>query len=394
MHFFFQYIIINTYAAGNADPHKTEKKNQEGQPMIEFKNVTKSYGDKAGLSDVNLSIDDGEFVFLVGPSGAGKSTFIKLILKEIDPEKGQIFFRGRDITRLPKRLIPGLRRDLGIVFQDFRLLPKKTVYENVAFAMEAVHQRKKLIKEQVPHILKLVGISEQAERYPHELSGGEAQRVAIARAIVNNPKVLIADEPTGNLDPEKSWEIMNLLDQINLRGTTVVMVTHAKDIVDRMGKRVIQIAEGRVVRDDAAGFYIQTDEPDMPVQAVLDDMIAESESDVLQAGMINESLTSGLSEEDLSIFGEISQMSELVGEDEIPVSAGDGRGILPEDSAEPKVSGSAVETSPASAETVKKDEPENDTASQEKDASFAAPAVKTGGAKRKIRKKRGGGTDL
>ena len=230
--------------------------------MIEFKNVTKSYGDKAGLSDVNLSIDDGEFVFLVGPSGAGKSTFIKLILKEIDPEKGQIFFRGRDITRLPKRLIPGLRRDLGIVFQDFRLLPKKTVYENVAFAMEAVHQRKKLIKEQVPHILKLVGISEQAERYPHELSGGEAQRVAIARAIVNNPKVLIADEPTGNLDPEKSWEIMNLLDQINLRGTTVVMVTHAKDIVDRMGKRVIQIAEGRVVRDDAAGFYIQTDEPE------------------------------------------------------------------------------------------------------------------------------------
>ena len=169
--------------------------------MIEFKNVTKSYGDKAGLSDVNLSIDDGEFVFLVGPSGAGKSTFIKLILKEIDPEKGQIFFRGRDITRLPKRLIPGLRRDLGIVFQDFRLLPKKTVYENVAFAMEAVHQRKKLIKEQVPHILKLVGISEQAERYPHELSGGEAQRVAIARAIVNNPKVLIADEPTCNLDP-------------------------------------------------------------------------------------------------------------------------------------------------------------------------------------------------
>ena len=206
--------------------------------------------------------------------------------------------------------------------------------------------------------------------------------------------MLIADEPTGNLDPEKSWEIMNLLDQINLRGTTVVMVTHAKDIVDRMGKRVIQIAEGRVVRDDAAGFYIQTDEPDMPVQAVLDDMIAESESDVLQAGMINESLTSGLSEEDLSIFGEISQMSELVGEDEIPVSAGDGRGILPEDSAEPKVSGSAVETSPASAETVKKDEPENDTVSQEKDASSAAPAVKTGGAKRKIRKKRGGGTDL
>lgn len=184
------------------------------------------------------------------PAGQANLTFIKLILKEIDPEEGQILFRGRDITRLPKRLIPGLRRELGVVFQDFRLLPKKTVYENVAFAMEAVHKRRKLINEQVPHILKLVGISEHAERYPHELSGGEAQRVAIARAIVNNPKLLIADEPTGNLDPEKSWEIMNLLDQINLRGTTVVMVTHAKDIVDRMGKRVIQLEEGRLVRDD------------------------------------------------------------------------------------------------------------------------------------------------
>lgn len=228
--------------------------------MIEFRDVTKSYGDNIGLSDINITIDDGEFVFLVGPSGAGKSTFIKLILKEIDPDRGQIFFEGRDITKLPKRLIPALRRDLGIVFQDFRLLPKKTVYENVAFAMEAVHQRKRLINRQVPHILKLVGISEQADRYPHELSGGEAQRVAIARAIVNNPKVLIADEPTGNLDPEKSWEIMNLLEQINLRGTTVVMVTHAKDIVDRMGKRVVQINEGAVVRDDAAGFYIREDE--------------------------------------------------------------------------------------------------------------------------------------
>ena len=180
--------------------------------MIEFKNVTKSYGDNVGLSDVNIRIDDGEFVFLVGPSGAGKSTFIKLILKEIDPDKGQIFFDNRDITKLPRRLVPNLRRDLGIVFQDFRLLPKKTVYENVAFAMEAVHKRRRLIRRQVPHILRLVGISEQANRYPSELSGGEAQRVAIARAIVNNPKVLIADEPTGNLDPEKSWEIMNLLE--------------------------------------------------------------------------------------------------------------------------------------------------------------------------------------
>jgi cell division transport system ATP-binding protein len=225
--------------------------------MIQLNNVSKKYGDNFGLSDINIKIDDGEFVFLVGPSGAGKSTFIKLILKEIDPDEGEIFLDDFEVTALSNRMVPMYRRNIGIVFQDFRLLPKKTVYENVAFAMEAVHQKKKLINRQVPHILKLVGISEKADRYPHELSGGEAQRVAIARAIVNNPKVLIADEPTGNLDPEKSWEIMNLLNQINLRGTTIVMVTHAKDIVDKMEKRVVQIENGHIVRDDKSGFYVE-----------------------------------------------------------------------------------------------------------------------------------------
>lgn len=224
--------------------------------MIQLKNVTKRYGDNFGLSDINIKIRDGEFVFLVGPSGAGKSTFIKLILKEIEPDRGSIYFDDMEVTSMSNRLVPMYRRNIGIVFQDFRLLQKKTVYENVAFAMEAVHQKRKLIKKQVPHILKLVGISEKADRYPHELSGGEQQRVAIARAIVNNPKILIADEPTGNLDPEKSWEIMNLLNQINLRGTTIVMVTHEKDIVDRMGKRVIQIEGGKIVRDDQSGSYI------------------------------------------------------------------------------------------------------------------------------------------
>ncbi len=337
--------------------------------MIEFKNVTKSYSGNVGLSDVSISIGEGEFVFIVGPSGAGKSTFIKLLMKEIDPDKGKIFFEGRDITKLPKRLIPGLRRDLGIVFQDFRLLPKKTVYENVAFAMEAVHQKRKLIKKQVPHILKLVGISEQAKRYPHELSGGEAQRVAIARAIVNNPKVLIADEPTGNLDPEKSWEIMNLLEQINLRGTTVVMVTHAKDIVDRMGKRVIQISEGSVVRDDAAGFYIQQAEEEEPAEDMISDIVQENRDEpeteagfeapetvlvseapevpeAQEAIMTPEAVKvpevtetsevqnkpeaspsedicdaeqdSGLSEEDLSIFSELSAMGEIIDAEEMP----------------------------------------------------------------------------
>lgn len=230
--------------------------------MIQLKKVTKQYGDNFGLSDVNIKINDGEFVFLVGPSGAGKSTFIKLILKEIEPDEGSIYFDNMEVTSMSNRLVPMYRRNIGIVFQDFRLLQKKTVYENVAFAMEAVHQKRKLIKKQVPHILKLVGISEKADRYPHELSGGEQQRVAIARAIVNNPKVLIADEPTGNLDPEKSWEIMNLLNQINMRGTTVVMVTHEKDIVDRMGKRVIQIEAGKVVRDDQSGSYIEDSKPD------------------------------------------------------------------------------------------------------------------------------------
>lgn len=225
--------------------------------MIQLKHVSKQYGDNFGLSDINIKIRDGEFVFLVGPSGAGKSTFIKMILKEIEPDDGAIYFDEMEVTAMSNRLVPMYRRNIGIVFQDFRLLEKKTVYENVAFAMEAVHQKRRLIKKQVPHILKLVGISEKADRYPHELSGGEQQRVAIARAIVNNPKLLIADEPTGNLDPEKSWEIMNLLNQINLRGTTVVMVTHEKDIVDRMGKRVIQIEAGKIVRDDREGSYIE-----------------------------------------------------------------------------------------------------------------------------------------
>lgn len=215
------------------------------------------YGDSVGLSDINITIEDGEFVFLVGPSGAGKSTFIKLLLKEKEPDEGTITFDDYEVTALSNRMVPYYRRKVGIVFQDFRLLSTKTVYENVAFAMEAVHQKKKLIKAQVPHILNLVGISDKAHLYPNQLSGGEAQRVAIARAIVNNPKVLIADEPTGNLDPEKSWEIMNLLDQINKRGTTIVMVTHAKDIVDRMGKRVVQLVDGRIVRDDKSGHYVE-----------------------------------------------------------------------------------------------------------------------------------------
>ena len=222
--------------------------------MIRFEHVTKTYRTNIGLDDVSVDIEKGDFVFLVGPSGAGKSTFIKLILKEIDADKGNIFVNGKDVTKMSNREIPELRRKVGTVFQDFRLLPKKTVFENVAFAMEVLHKSKRQIRKQVPQVLSLVGITDKAHKYPDELSAGEQQRVAISRAIINNPMVLIADEPTGNLDPKTADEIMDLLEQINLRGTTIVMVTHAKDIVDRMKKRVIAIDKGRIVRD-REGIY-------------------------------------------------------------------------------------------------------------------------------------------
>lgn len=218
--------------------------------MITFENVTKTYNGNIGLENANVHIDKGDFVFLVGPSGAGKSTFIKLILKEIDADSGSIKVGQREVTALTNREIPELRRDIGIVFQDFRLLPKKTVYENVAFAMEVIHKSKRQIRKRVPQVLSLVGISDKADKYPDELSAGEQQRVAIARAIINNPTLLIADEPTGNLDPDTATEIMDLLNQINITGTTIVMVTHAKDIVDRMHKRVIAIESGHIVRDE------------------------------------------------------------------------------------------------------------------------------------------------
>lgn len=222
--------------------------------MIEFKDVTKYYKSNIGLENVSVKIEKGDFLFLVGPSGAGKSTFIKLILKEIDADSGSITFGDQDVTTLSNRDIPKLRRGIGIVFQDFRLLPKKTVFENVAFAMQIVHCTKRTIKRQVPQVLALVGIESKADKYPDELSAGEQQRVAIARAIVNNPTVLIADEPTGNLDPETAWGIMRLLEHINSRGTTIVMVTHAKDIVDKMGKRVVAIENGHIVRDEFGSY--------------------------------------------------------------------------------------------------------------------------------------------
>ncbi|NLI61471.1 MAG: cell division ATP-binding protein FtsE [Clostridiales bacterium] len=225
--------------------------------MIQFKNVSKIYenGTKA-LSNINISIGRGEFVFLVGASGAGKSTAIKLILKEIEPSKGTIIVDRKDITKLRKKEIPYYRRNIGVVFQDFRLLPDKTIYENVAFAMEIVEAREKDIKKRVPSILAMVGLEDNANSYPHQLSGGEQQRATLARAMVNNPSILVADEPTGNLDPDTAIDIMRIINMINHRGTTVIMATHASEIVNAMKKRVITFKKGVVIRDQEKGGYI------------------------------------------------------------------------------------------------------------------------------------------
>lgn len=224
--------------------------------LIEMQDVWKTYPNGAhALKGISVKIDRNEFVYLVGPSGAGKSTFMKLIYREEVPTKGQISVNGFNIGKLKPRKIPYVRRNIGVIFQDFRLLPKLTAYENVAFALEVIEAPKKVIKKRVLEVLDLVGLKSKAGREPSQLSGGEQQRVAIARAIVNNPSVIIADEPTGNLDPETSWEIMQLLDEINFRGTTIVMATHNKDIVNKMRKRVIAIEHGNIVRDQLRGEY-------------------------------------------------------------------------------------------------------------------------------------------
>ena len=218
--------------------------------MIEFNNVTKTYknGTEA-LKDVNLKIDKGEFVFVVGPSGAGKSTFIKLLLREETPTKGHIEVNGFDLKKIKRRHIPKFRRSLGVVFQDFRLIPNMTVYDNVAFALRVTNVANRSIRQRVPYILNLVGLAHKARSYPEQLSGGEQQRVALARALVNNPDLLIADEPTGNVDPEMSMEIVELLSEINKCGTTVVMVTHEHDLVHKFDRRVITITHGNIVSD-------------------------------------------------------------------------------------------------------------------------------------------------
>lgn len=224
--------------------------------MIDLTDIYKDYknGHRA-LSNINIKIKKGEFVFLVGASGAGKSTLIKLLLKEEDVTSGRIILDNKDITNLPQKEIPYLRRNMGVVFQDFRLLPNKTVYENVAFAMEIIEETPKSIRRRVPIVLSIVGLSDRAKNYPHQLSGGEQQRVSLARAIANNPQLLICDEPTGNLDPNTSKGIMEQLNDISYRGTTIIMATHDRDTVDKAQKRVITLENGKMISDQEKGGY-------------------------------------------------------------------------------------------------------------------------------------------
>ena len=225
--------------------------------MIRLENVSKVYpaGARPALDDVTIEIDKGEFVFLIGQSGSGKSTVLRLLLREEQVSSGEVSVDGRSVTHMPNRRVPDLRRRIGCVFQDFRLLPKKDVYENVAFALEVINKSPKQIRRTVPEVLELVGLEGKAQRMPNELSGGEQQRVAVARAFVNRPLLLLADEPTGNLDPDTSQGIMSLLERINRTGTTVVMATHDNNIVDAMRRRVIELEFGKVIRDQARGVY-------------------------------------------------------------------------------------------------------------------------------------------
>ncbi len=225
--------------------------------MIILENVSKSYSAGApAINDISIHIEKGEFVFIVGDSGAGKSTLMKLMLKELEPTSGKIYINGKYLNRMKRRKVPMLRRDIGMVFQNFRLLNDRNVYDNVAFAQRVVEVPSKIIRRKVPAMLSMVGLAQKYKSYPKELSRGEQQRVPIATALINNPPILLADEPTGNLDPKNSWEIMNLLDEINKRGTTVVVVTHNREIVDAMQKRVITIQKGIVVSDERKGGYI------------------------------------------------------------------------------------------------------------------------------------------
>lgn len=223
--------------------------------MIKFEHITKKYSkDIVALNDVNFHIQKGEFVFITGPSGAGKSTVTRLVLKEVDPDQGRIFLDGKDITKVSRRTIPKIRKDVGVVFQDFRLLMNRTVYQNIDFVLDVQGISGRTKKKRIEEVLKMVHLEDRAKAYPNELSGGEMQRVSIARVLSIKPKVIIADEPTGNLDPDTAWEIMRYFEQVNNTGTTIIINTHSKEIVDEMKKRVITFSDGQIIRDSIGGY--------------------------------------------------------------------------------------------------------------------------------------------
>jgi cell division transport system ATP-binding protein len=239
----------------NTRPVRTDSERPD-VPVIELRDVTKVYdGGSIALDRVSLQVGRGEFVFFVGPTGCGKSSLMRLLMKELEPSRGEILVAGRKLNDIPRKKVPQLRRNIGVIFQDFKLLPNRTVYQNVAYSLQVIGENRQAIRKKVPEILRLVGLSTKLHSYPDQLSGGEQQRVSIARAFVNHPPLLLADEPTGNLDPETSIGIMQLIYRINRTGTTVVVATHDREMVDKMRRRVIELSEGRVIRDDESGFY-------------------------------------------------------------------------------------------------------------------------------------------
>jgi cell division transport system ATP-binding protein len=242
-------------AASTQHPRPDARRPRTARPVIEFRNVSKLYAGDVGLEEATFSVERGEFVFLVGSTGSGKSTLMRLLIKELDPTSGIIRVAGKALDEIPRKRVPYFRRNVGVVFQDFKLLPNRTVYDNVAYALQVTGGGRKEIRAKVPDILRLTGLSTKLHNYPHQLSGGEQQRVSVARAFVNHPPLLLADEPTGNLDPDTSIDIMRLLYRINRTGTTVMVATHDQAMVDKMRRRVLELSQGRVVRDEAAGLY-------------------------------------------------------------------------------------------------------------------------------------------
>ncbi len=239
-----------------ARPRTRRRAADPNVPVVEFRDVSKVYGGgSVGLDGASMKIARGEFVFLVGPTGCGKSTCIRLLMKELEPSKGELLIAGRELNSMPRSRVPYMRRNIGVVFQDYKLLPNRTVYDNVAYSLQVIGETRQEIRRKVPDILRLVGLSTKLHNYPDELSGGEQQRVSIARAFVNHPPLLLADEPTGNLDPETSIGIMQLIYRINRAGTTVVVATHDSQMVDKMRRRVVELREGRIVRDELSGLY-------------------------------------------------------------------------------------------------------------------------------------------